>query len=384
MNRNFSAEAPGIYVHIPFCRRKCPYCDFYSLENASLLDVFTDALIREISAAPAFASSPDTLYFGGGTPSLLPAREIGRIIRIVRERRDLSSDSEITLEANPGTVDPGRFSAYRAAGVNRINIGVQSFNDAELRFLGRIHTAREARLSMSAARLAGFGNVGIDLIYGLPGQSRSDLIENLKEAVSFSPEHLSCYLLSYESGTALTEKRRKGEIDPLSENRRAALFKTAVEFLSDAGYPQYEISSFSRGAEWMSRHNRKYWNNVPYLGFGPSAHSYFPPERRWNHRDLDLYLAEIASGTRAVENREILTRENRMTEAIYLGLRQTEGIDLARFEAEFGVTFPALFGPLLEQLSEKKLLLLTSERCALTLEGELSLEGIAALLTSNL
>ncbi|MCP3954213.1 MAG: radical SAM family heme chaperone HemW, partial [Desulfobacterales bacterium] len=236
-------QPAGIYIHVPFCVKRCRYCDFYSQTNLSLLNDFAGALIREIELAPDLGPV-DTLYFGGGTPSLLDPAQIERIILSVRTRFTVSPDAEITIEANPGAVDAQRLPDFRAAGVNRLNLGIQSFDDRSLTFLGRIHTSADAARAIRAAGTAGFENLGLDLIYGLPGQTAADLRRDIEKAVSFNPEHLSCYLLTYEKGTLLDQQREEGSVVPLPEEDMAALFLLSREVLETSGYGQYEVSNF--------------------------------------------------------------------------------------------------------------------------------------------
>ena len=365
----FDMAKPGIYIHIPFCVRKCLYCDFYSVTDVSLQTPFVSALIKEIVSAESFDVPADTLYIGGGTPSVIDPASIEAIIEAVRRRFLLSAAAEITLEANPGTISPDTLAAYRRAGINRLNIGVQSFYDEALSFLGRCHSSREARQALEWARAAGFENVGLDLIYGLPGQSVEMWRETLAEGLSFRPEHFSCYTLTYEPGTPLTRMLESGEIDAADEELAADLFRTTINVLTRAGYEHYEISNFARTSELKSRHNRKYWNHTPYLGFGPAAHSFTDGMRRWNIGDLSAYIRRMEAGQSPVGDTETLTRDQLMMETIYLGLRTGDGIDLIRFETRFGDSFREMFSSLLQSLLEEKLLTLTDARCALTERG---------------
>lgn len=365
----FDMSKPGIYIHIPFCVRKCLYCDFYSVADISLREPFVSALIREIESCEPFGVPPDTLYIGGGTPSVLDPESVEAIIEAVGKRFSLPSTTEITLEANPGTITPETLAAYRLSGINRINIGVQSFEDKALTFLGRCHDCREARQALEWARAAGFENVGLDLIYGLPEQNVQRWRETLAEGLSFQPEHFSCYTLTYEPGTPLARMKQAGEIGAVCDDLAADLFGTTLDVLSGAGYEHYEISNFARTPELKSRHNRKYWNHTPYTGFGPAAHSFCGIERRWNISDLSGYIKRIDAGQSPVGDTETLTRDQLMMETIYLGLRTRDGIDLNRFEARFGVSFPKKFSSLIRSLSEENLLILTDTRCALTERG---------------
>ena len=326
----------------------------------------------------------DSLYLGGGTPSLLDPFQVARIIERISRSYRMLSGAEVTLEVNPGTVDLARISGYRTAGVNRVNIGIQSFSDQKLRFLGRIHTAREAARTIAWARRARFDSIGIDLIFGLPDQSEADWLADLEQAVAYRPEHLSCYMLTYEDGTPLDRLRRQNRVRPLAEERVAALFQLTIAFLSRNGYHHYEVSNFAAADRYKSRHNCKYWNFLPYVGLGPSAHSYLPPVRRWNGADVTGYIRDISDGKQPLAGEETLTRRQEMIEAVYLGLRQTEGVSLFRFQKRFGEDFRKVFAGCLPELAQDGLIRIASERCALTRQGMLFLDTVAGRLVAEL
>ena len=374
-----SAYPGGIYIHVPFCIRKCAYCDFYSTADLSLKDAFVAAVEQEIRRAGPSSMTFDTLYIGGGTPSVLSADQIARMVAAVRQTFGLAAEAEITIEANPGTIGAADLDRYQKAGIGRINLGIQSFNDENLKFLGRIHSARAAEKVLREARQCGFEKIGLDLIFGLPGQGQAAWLADLDRAVGHRPEHLSCYMLTYESGTPLDRARQKGLIRPLSDDRVAELFETTMAFLADHGYQQYEISNFARSVAARSRHNLKYWHFAPYLGFGPAAHSFVDPRRWWNHSDVWRYLERIARGRSPVAAGETLDRDQQMIEALYLGLRTTAGIDLAGFADRFGTDFTAIFGKLTGELAGRGLLRLADGRCALTRPGMLLLDSIVGL-----
>lgn len=361
--------SPGIYIHIPFCVQKCRYCDFYSVTDASLRKPFVAALIREIETSAPFAQPPDTIYLGGGTPSLLAPEAVSTILEAARRRFSIPDRAEITLEANPGTTTVDMLRAYRDAGVNRLNIGVQSFNDRVLSFLGRCHSALEARQAISWARVAGFDNIGLDLIYGVPGQTLQNWFETLGAGLAFDPEHLSCYMLTYEPGTPLDRLRASGSVNPVDDDSAAVFFDTTLEVLSDAGYEHYEISNFARHRGLRSRHNQKYWDHTAYIGFGPAAHSFSGKERRWNISDVPAYIRRMEAGESAVGEKETLTPKQLMLETIYLGLRTGDGIELVRFEKNFGASFQSRFSSLIGLLLEEDLLTMADGRCALTRRG---------------
>jgi oxygen-independent coproporphyrinogen-3 oxidase len=333
---------PSLYLHIPFCERKCAYCDFMSVESRARIPQFLESLEREIVLSAPLGEGVlfDTVFFGGGTPSLLPPEAIVRILEQLGSAYAIDSCAEITLEANPGTTTAPRLRGYRDAGVNRLSIGVQSFRDEELRFLGRIHGSDEARRAVGEARAAGFANVSIDLIYGLPGQTAADWRSTLEGAIALAPDHISAYNLIVEEGTPLGRKVRAGSVTPNSPDVDAGLASLTGSVLADAGFEQYEISNHARPG-FRSRHNLAYWTHEPYLGFGPSSHSFWrdrgaPLGRRWwNTADLRDYGDRLASGGRPVAGEECLTRHEAVVERVFLGLRSV-GVDLSRMEAEFG------------------------------------------------
>ncbi len=374
------SQSGGIYIHIPFCVRKCDYCDFYSVTDLSLIPDFVHALIREMEMRSCHADFPfDTMYLGGGTPSVLKPEHIRQILDTAFQCFDLHSHAEITLEVNPGTVSPESLREFRNMGINRINIGVQSFSDESLGFLGRIHTARDASLALAWAKKAGFDNMGIDLIYALPEQSEEDWRSDMEQALAFAPAHLSCYMLTYESGTRLTQQMEKGFFSPLEEEPSGNLFEFTVNFLESGGYAQYEISNFARSAELQSRHNRKYWSFAPYIGLGPAAHSFFPPMRCWNCRSVKDYLDLLKQNVLPEAGREELTSEQEMMEAVYVGLRQKQGLEIKEFENRFAVSFADLFGKLREELKKRGFLEEDACRCALSVRGMRFLDSITSL-----
>jgi oxygen-independent coproporphyrinogen-3 oxidase len=297
----------------------------------------------------------------------------------------VASDAEVTLEVNPGTVDRQRLGDYRSAGVNRLNIGLQSLKEATLRSLGRIHSADQGLATYRWAEAAGFDNLGIDLIYGLPGQTLGGWRSELQAAVDLAPRHLSCYTLTVEPGTPLAARVDAGDCQRPDEKRVGDLFTFTIDDLARRGYRQYEISNFARRAadptvDWRSRHNRKYWNGAPYLGFGPSAHSFRNRRRWWNHRDLERYLAACRSGRLPTAGEETLTREQRLMESIYLGLRQTDGIDADAIGNRFGIDLIERLKPELGRLTREGLVGDDASRIRLTVRGMLFLEQVAGRL----
>jgi len=320
--------APGLYVHVPFCRGKCPYCGFHSSTDLTLVPPWLAALEEEAGryreAFPAF----DTLYLGGGTPSLLSLGDLERLLAFLRRLFAFAPGSEITLEANPDDLTPDKLRGYRELGITRLSLGVQSLEDRELRFLGRRHTAAQAEWALNAALTAGFAAVAVDLIYGLPGQSLLTWESTLNRLLTYRPQHLSCYQLTAEAGTVFKARLEQGEFALPGEEDGLAFFLFTSEFLGDQGYCHYEVSNFARGQENISRHNRKYWQHVPYLGLGPAAHSFAEGRRWWNQADLTAYLKTLARGETPVAGREVLTPEQLRLEALLLGFRTRFGVEV--------------------------------------------------------
>jgi len=374
----------GIYLHIPFCLKKCAYCDFYSLTDLTLRQPFVDALLREMERVNPPGVLSDTLYFGGGTPSVLTADQITALMQKAQSRFTLAPDTEFTMEVNPGTVTLNRLRFLKQIGINRLNIGVQSFSDDTLKFLGRIHTPEKAIQTIEQARKVGFDNIGLDLMFGIPGQDTASWQDELNTTLALSPEHLSCYILSFEKATPLGRQRKAKVFKVLSERRVADLFRVTQQVLKGAGYEQYEISNYAKinrnGQTWRSRHNQKYWSFAPYTGLGPSAHTYAPPTRYWNVRDVGQYVASLTQGQLPIQEKEKTTTEQQITETIFLGLRTSDGIDMTHFEKKFQVSFNQKFGNILQALCEENLVNIKNNRCALTPEGMLFHDSIVGRL----
>lgn len=321
-------EGAGLYIHVPFCRRRCRYCAFVSSTNCEAAPAYLETVLREI----ALRSSPDlrcdTIHFGGGTPSVLPAGPLIRILEGLQANFDVAPDAEVALEANPGTIREVELEALHDAGVNRIVLGAQSFDEEDLRFLGRIHTSREIVEAFETTRNAGFENVGLDLIYGLPERPIAHWHAQLDRVLALKPEHLSCYMLSFEAGTPLEADRIAGRFAPPAERKAEKLFLETLDRLATEGYPFYEVSNFSREGRFPSKHNDRYWTREPYLGFGPGAHSFTPPVRRWNADSLDAYLSADREEHEEGDGREILRPFEEALETLALGLRTSQGVDL--------------------------------------------------------
>ena len=348
----------GVYLHIPFCKSRCSYCDFATdvYRNAEVVERYVSALIKEI-ASSAFENpkskiqnpkSADTIYFGGGTPSLLSPDQVEQILNSIHQTFDIASQVEITMEMNPATVTPATLAGYRALGVNRASFGVQTFDDRELKLLARGHDANDARQTFRLLRDAGFENISFDLIAGLPGQTLSGWKRNLDEAISMRPEHISLYLLEVHEGTPLAEQLKSGRRARPDEQLAAEMYELMLDRLAAAGYAQYEISNFALPG-FESRHNSKYWRLDPVYGFGVSAHSFDGSERYSNVRDTASYVQRIEASSNAEVSREAI---NAASEFAFLGLRLTEGIDLKEYRHRFEKELETEYGAELDKFRE--------------------------------
>jgi oxygen-independent coproporphyrinogen-3 oxidase len=335
-----AAGAPlGIYAHFPFCSVRCTYCDFPTVAGRDdRIEAYLDALVAEIgSSQPDATGSADTIFFGGGTPSRMSKQQAARVLTAIRQRFDVAENAEITLEGNPESLTAEALEGFRSAGITRISVGVQSLDDAVLRRVGRAHDAAGASRAVYAARAAGFPEVSLDLIAGLPGEDLSHWPDTLREATALRPDHVSVYLLESDKDTPLGRSVRAGRTRIAGDDAMASIYERTVAVLDGAGFPLYEISNFA-AAPHRSRHNLKYWTDAPYAGFGLGAHGYIHGERRSNRKDLDGYLSDLAAGVSPVDWREPYARDRRLDEALFLGLRVADGVDLnalgARYDAD--------------------------------------------------
>lgn len=333
-------NSAGLYIHIPFCRSRCSYCDFATgIYETSLTERYVRALVKEIGewGEIELPRRVDTIYFGGGTPSLLSPAQLSAILEAIQSRFAIEVDAEVTMEMNPGTVTPEGLSEFRRLGINRASFGAQTFDDRELARLGRSHTTEDTTNTFHQLRAAGFDNVSFDLIAGLPGQSLAGWNYNLDRALALKPEHLSFYLLEVHEGTPLAEHIRKG-IQPRPDDDLATeMYEVMLARAAASGYEHYEISNLSRPG-FESRHNTKYWIGAPYYGFGCSAHSYDGKNRRWsNERDVAGYVALIEQGRKPVVERVELTPDEVRAEAVFLGMRMMRGVSVDRYQKMFGV-----------------------------------------------
>lgn len=358
---------PGVYLHIPFCKSRCSYCDFATdvWRDSGAVERYVDALCREIEGGNpsgsegvgtvqqddtlptgrVSASHIDTIYFGGGTPSLLEPEQIERILNAVTSVFSVAESAEITMEMNPATVTPEKLDAFRKLGINRASFGVQTFNERDLKLLARGHDADDARQTYRMLREAGFANISFDLIAGLPGQTIEDWSRNLDEAIAMEPEHLSLYLLEIHEGTPLAEQVRSGRRTPIDDELAAEMYEMMLDRLAAAGYEQYEISNFAKPG-FESRHNTKYWRLDPVYGFGVSAHSFDGRERYANERDTAKYVSSIEEEGSAEVFREIV---NIGSETAFLGLRLNEGVDIEAYERRFGAELSLKSSELIER-----------------------------------
>ncbi len=388
----------GVYIHIPFCKSRCSYCDFATdvYRDSGAVGRYVDALCREVRTAcvsgrpvssgegqdarvqdldnvpnwpPADAggSDIDTIYFGGGTPSLLDPDRVRRILDSVSSVFSVVNNPEITMEMNPATVTPETLAAYRGLGVNRASFGVQTFNDHDLKLLARGHDANDARETFRMLREAGFDNVSFDLIAGLPGQTMDDWNRNLDEAIALSPEHISLYLLEIHTGTPLAEQVRSGRRTPIDDDLAAEMYEVMLDRLKAAGYEQYEISNFARPG-FESRHNTKYWRLEPVFGFGVSAHSFDGRERYANERDTAKYVQRLEKAGSAEVMREAI---DLASEYAFLGLRLEDGLDLSAYRDRFGSDLLETYDYELNRIEDTGLITIANDRLKLTRKGKL-------------
>jgi oxygen-independent coproporphyrinogen-3 oxidase len=405
----------AVYAHLPWCLAKCPYCDFnVHVARTWPEERYTRALARELAhraVEPPFRSSAvSSVYFGGGTPSLFAARSIAELLDAISRHLTIEGTAEVTLEANPETLDGARLADFRAAGVNRLSLGVQSFQPHLLSVLGRHHSPEDCRSAVRAARRAGFENVSLDLIHAVPGQDLQGCLVDVEAALELAPEHVSAYCLTYEDATPLTRARDAGRVQPAGDELEAAMLEQVADRLGEAGYLHYEVSSHARPG-YASRHNQSYWRGVPYLGLGAGAHSFAPSSagdvaaaaargsagegppgvrrasptadagswgERWeNLRDPLSYCAAVEREGAAVATSESLTRAQAATEFCWLGLRELRGLDAEAFAARFGEPLGRAF-PQLESLLQDGLLEWRGTRLALTRRGLLVADSVYA------
>ena len=359
----------GIYIHIPYCKTKCHYCNFYSLASKKYFDDIIAALSQELELRVGFLPGHDIqgIYFGGGTPSLVSVSQLQKILKTIHQHYSIARNAEITLEANPDDLRPGIVKEYNALGINRLSMGVQSFHDDELAYLNRIHSSRQAIKSVEQARKEGIKNITIDLIYGLPESTPQKWQENLNMLKKLSIPHLSAYALTVEPGTALHHFIRKGKIKAPGEDMFLEQFQQLQRFADENDYEHYEISNFCRNKEY-ARHNTSYWFGKPYLGIGPSAHSFDGKQRTWNIANLKKYLTGI-SGAEPDMQYETLTMKQHYNEFVMTRLRTSWGVSLKELKNRFPEEFEKHFLQIQKKYLENKLLYQREDSVALTRKG---------------
>ena len=364
--RNITDSPMEIYVHIPFCIKKCDYCDFLSGPSGPKEQAdYVDALLEEINAAEeGKGRSVSSVFIGGGTPSVLDERFIGEILNHIRRKFQIADHAEITIEVNPGTADRNKLQAYRTYGINRLSIGLQSPDDRELKILGRIHNYEQFLETYRSAREAGFDNINIDLMSAIPDQTYEGWIHNLRTVAGLDPEHISAYSLIIEEGTPFSARK----LDLPDEDTEYRMYEDVAAVLGKYGYYQYEISNYAKPG-FACRHNIGYWKRTDYLGFGPSAASLFGNRRWTNTADRSLYLKACGALEKIREDEEILSRQDAMEEFMFLGLRMTQGISTAEFEEKFGKEIHAVYGGVLKKYEAMHLLQEHSGRLVLTRDG---------------
>ncbi|WP_320045190.1 radical SAM family heme chaperone HemW [uncultured Desulfobacter sp.] len=387
-------KSENLYIHVPFCIKKCRYCDFFSTTDVSLIPDYVTALVQEIRLRSQLnVSQPKgnavTVYFGGGTPSLLEPRDLENILQALDNAFGLCRQTEITLEANPGTLDEIRLKSFQRLGINRVSLGVQSFDPGQLSLLGRIHSVDDAVNAVEKVRACGIDNISLDLIYGLPGQSGDHLIRELEAALNLNPAHLSCYMLTLEPGTAMHTMYERDKFLPMAQSDQVDLFRVAAKYLKARGWDHYEVSNFAKHTSLRSVHNRAYWQMVPYHGFGPGAHSYtvkskadgsIECKRSWNAPDLDGYIRFLKTGNLPASDSETLTLEQRQMEYVMVGLRTSMGLDIRIGQNLWQNRFLTVFEPLMDHLENEGFARFqdAGQRFVLTLDGWMRLDSIVA------
>lgn len=377
---------PSLYLHIPFCEHKCIYCDFYSIENMDSKERFLRSLEIEIQMrAERFdhTQTIETIFFGGGTPSLLTKQQFDRIFSLLHKYFRIESDAEITCESNPGTVELNKLTDFRSVGFNRISFGIQSFHDDDLKFLTRIHSADEAERAVESAYRAGFTNVSCDLIFALPHQTPERWRENLRRAIALAPKHISAYALIVEDQTPLATMVKNKLVAPLPDEEDAELYEITIDTLTSHGYQQYEVSNFAQPG-YLSRHNYNYWNHADYIGFGPSAHSFKKDSstggrRWWNVRSIQSYCDALERNEFPESGNEMIDRKKFFTEEIFLGLRST-GIDLKKLYPLYGEDVFSVRQAEIAEMEREGLLIRSQNIISLTSKGYAVCDEIAAKL----
>jgi oxygen-independent coproporphyrinogen-3 oxidase len=362
-------ELPGIYIHIPFCDTKCIYCDFYSITDQTRMDAYMDALNKEIRYRSPLLSDTevDTIFIGGGTPSLISYSRLNSLFESLAQCFIISPQAEITIEANPGTLDIQKLKELKHLPVNRISFGVQSFNDKELKFLTRIHNSAEAERSIKSAQDSGFSNINLDLIFAIPGQTHGSWKYNLEKAVSLDTQHVSAYSLIFEEGTPLYTLRQKGKVKNPGTDTERNMYDHTMKYLSENGFEHYEISNYAKPG-YECRHNLKYWSHCEYIGFGASAASYINNFRWVNVRNIEDYISRTGTGQNTYDFIEYIDSDTSIYEYIFLGLRST-GINYRKFKETYNLDFSDKYAHTIELLTKNGFASSDSEKIKLTSKG---------------
>lgn len=367
----------GLYIHFPYCVHKCSYCDFYSIEDLNSRNRFVTNLCREIDLRTEKYTEKipvDTIFFGGGTPSLMKPHHLEMITKKIHEKFEIANDYEWTMEANPGAIDVKYFEEYKKFGVNRISFGVQSFIESELQFLERIHSPNDVFRAIEIARTTGFDNISLDLMFALPDQTLSSWIYTLENALNCESNHISAYSLIYEPGTPLYDLFKNGNVSATEEDDDYELFIKADEMITNAGFEHYEVSNFAKNGK-KCRHNLKYWNAEDYFAFGPSAHGYINGERYRNYRNNDIYFKMLEIKQLPVEDFEILTYHQKLLERIYLELR-ADGIRIEKFNNDYQIDLSLILYDLINNYKNIGYIKEVNGRLKLTAKGYFVSDGI--------
>ena len=372
-------QTAGLYVHIPFCDKKCGYCDFYSIKSETLKPDYVNAVLQEIETISENYSQLkfDTIFFGGGTPTCLSTEQLTAIWDKLHSSFEIHPKGEFSFEANPGTIELSKLQSLKKLGFNRISIGAQSFNERNLKFLGRIHSVSEIIQGVKCAREAGFENINIDLMTAYPGLTEDEFRYSLQQAVDLETEHIACYTLIFEPNTPFYRRMERGELQPVGGDNESRFYEFANHFLAQNGYSAYEISNYSRTDKYRCKHNLKYWNHEPYLGFGPSAHSFIAPERWWNIRSIRQYADLIKERQPVIVEKETLNEKNLQFEYIFLHLRLSDGLNLNAFKNRFKYDFLEKYTSEIEKLTQDQFLEFDGENYKLSPKGWLLADEIA-------
>ena len=372
----------GIYIHIPFCRQACTYCNFHFSTSQKNKEAYINALVKEISLSQQFINESDpieTIYFGGGTPSLLSIDEINKILDAIRKRFSIDANAEITLETNPDDVNENILQQWQYAGINRLSLGIQSFNEDELKWMNRAHNATQAMQSLHWIKQAGFKNYSVDLIYGSPLLNNAEFKKNVAFIFQHEVPHISCYALTVEPKTLLNKLIETKKSLPINTDKQAEQFELLMMWMNENGYEHYEISNFAKPGQ-RSRHNSSYWQGKPYYGFGPAAHSFNGKNiRRWNIANNALYIKSLEQNIIPFEE-EILTEQQQVNEFVMISLRTIEGINLEKIESSFGEKYRSTILKSAEKFMASGTLVTLDNHLQLTAKGKFLADGIAAAL----